>query len=72
MFSRDEVLTDNTKIKYCTQCEKCIRWGNDKNDYRSNKFSKECCDKYPFPDVKPQYVIDNTGKCIYRKEKKNG
>lgn len=69
MFEKDEVLSDNTHAHYCKQCEKCIHWGNNKGDYRSNKFDKSCCDEFPYPTQKPQYVILNTGNCPYRKER---
>lgn len=69
VFQKDEVLSDNTQMKYCEQCEKCVHWGNNKEDYRSNKFNKSCCDEFPHPTKKPQYVISNTGECPYRMEK---
>lgn len=67
---KDEVLTDNTKIHYCKQCEHCVNWGNNAQDFRSNMFDKICCDEYPYPNTKPQYVIDNSGDCPYRSEKR--
>ena len=63
---KNEVLTDNSKIKNCKQCKKCKFWGNKKNDAFSNTFDKSCCDKYPYPDHKPMVVINNTGQCIFR------
>ena len=64
-----EILTDNTKIKYCIQCETCMHWGNNPEDYRSNQFSKAYCDHYRFPNTKPQYIIDNKGICKHKEER---
>lgn len=63
---KDEVFTDNTKIKHCKQCEDCIFWGNDDDDYFSNAYNKACCDMYPNPETKPDFVLNNTGECEYR------
>ena len=60
----DEILTDNTKIKYCTQCKDCAFWGN--SDAFSNKYDKTNCDMFPYPGCKPGYVLNNTGDCQYR------
>lgn len=57
----DETLSDNTKINYCKQCRKCAFWGN--GDAFTNKYDKSCCDQYPYPIGKPDYVINNTGSC---------
>ncbi len=62
-----EVLSDNTRIKYCEQCADCIFWGN--GDDRTNSPEKASCDIYPFPGIKPDYVIDNTGECKYKQTK---
>lgn len=59
----DEILTDNTKIHYCKQCKQCVFWGN--GDAFSNKYDKSSCDQYPYPAIKPTYVINNTGKCAF-------
>lgn len=69
VFQKDEVLSDNTKAQYCMQCEKCVHWGNNQDDYRSNRFNKACCDEFPHPTKKPEYVISNTGECPYRRER---
>lgn len=59
----NEKLTDNTKISYCEQCEKCMFWGN--GSVFSNKYDKSSCDQYPYPASKPSYVINNTGDCAF-------
>ncbi len=64
-----EILTDNTKIKYCTQCKPCANWGN-KGDPFSNQFDKSCCDEFPYPGMKPIGVINNYDQCMkFRKRK---
>lgn len=65
----NEILSDNTQINYCNQCKNCIHWGNNKTDYRSNKYDKVYCDEYPYPNSKPRYIVWNQGDCIYREEK---
>lgn len=66
----NERLTDNTKIKYCTQCRDCLFWGND--DAFSNRFDKTSCDMYPYPDFKPEGIINNTEKCVYYTKRGDG
>ena len=58
-----EILTDNTKIRYCNQCKNCAFWGN--GDAFSNAYDKTCCDIYPYPGMKPSEVINNRGECPY-------
>lgn len=60
----NEILTDNTKISYCEECEFCRFWGNG-NDPYSNEYDKTCCDKYPYPGIKPDWVRHNYGDCDY-------
>jgi len=60
----DEILTDNTKINYCAQCKDCAFWGNN-NDPFSNQYRKTNCDMFPYPGIKPMYVLDSTGDCQY-------
>jgi len=62
----DEILTDNSDANYCAQCKKCKKWGNDPKDFFSNKHNKSNCDAFPYPGIKPDYVINNTNKCDYR------
>lgn len=61
---KDEILTDNTKIKYCIQCKRCKNWGH--TNAFGNAFDKACCDKYPYPAHKPAWVLNNAGDCEYR------
>ena len=61
----NEVLTDNTQISYCEQCEDCKHWGNG-DDPRRNAYDKASCDKYPFPGIKPDWVINNYGECDFK------
>lgn len=68
MLHEGEVLTDNTKIKYCRQCKKCRYWGNHDDPF-SNKYDKTNCDIYPMPGMKPSEVINNTGSCQYFKDR---
>lgn len=67
-FRRDETLTDNTMIKYCMQCSGCRFWGN--SDAFSNKPEKSSCDKYPYPQSKPSFVINNEASCTFREPRK--
>ena len=60
----NEILTDNTKIHYCSQCRDCSYWGN--GDAFSNRYDKSCCDIDPYPGIKPDAVIHNTGTCEYK------
>ena len=62
---KDEILTDNTKIRYCDICEDCLLWGH--GDAYSNAYNKSSCDMYPYPAMKPIEVINNKGTCLYRK-----
>lgn len=64
----DEILTDNTKIKYCKQCKKCAFWGNNDDPFR-NAYDKSCCDMYPYPARKPEGVIWNTEDCLFFTER---
>ena len=59
---KDEILTDNTKISYCEQCADCKHWGNTDDPY-SNAYDKTCCDKFPFPSIKPSWVRNNELEC---------
>ena len=61
----DEMLTDNTKLDKCAQCEKCIL--NNDGTVWSNNFRKGCCLAYPYPSFKPIGVIRNETNCQYRK-----
>jgi hypothetical protein len=60
-----EILTDNTRIKYCEQCEKCTLWGIGGDPF-SNAYDKANCAMYPSPDHKPGYVINNQAPCPFR------
>lgn len=62
----DETLSDNSKIIYCKQCEKCNF--RDNGDVWSNHFSKLSCMIYRHPNIKPKHVINNTGRCEYLSE----
>lgn len=68
--SNDDILTDNTKIAYCEQCETCGLWGNDPEDPFSNEYDKGYCDMFPYPDnAKPIGVVNNVEECpFYEKE----
>lgn len=63
----EETLSDNTHRKICEQCKDCTF--RDDGTVWSNDFKKACCQKYPYPKVKPNDVINNKGDCIYRKIK---
>lgn len=68
----DEILTDNTQIEYCNQCIDCINWqtykirGNN-GELFDNQYDRANCSKYPAPQVKPDWVINNYGECDYYK-----
>ena len=59
---------NNKGISDDIQCKDCeFKIGDDEysNDYR-----KGSCQIYPYPELKPQSVMMNNGKCeSYRKEK---
>lgn len=61
----DERLTDNTKIRYCEQCEGCAMWGIGDDPY-TNQYDKSNCAMFPYPGIKPTYVINNTSPCEWR------
>lgn len=63
---KDEVLSDNSKVVYCRQCEHCAYWNT--GDVWGNTFSKSCCQKYRYPNFKPLEVINNQAICEHRKE----
>ena len=65
VFSKDEILSDNTHANYCEQCKGCAMWGNG-NDPFSNRYDKGNCDMFPNPDHKPGYVINNRAPCEFR------
>lgn len=60
----EEVLSDNTQIVNCQQCEDCIF--QDDGTVWSNHYTKSSCQKYPYPKMKPIGVIDNEENCPYR------
>lgn len=61
---KDETFTDNTQISYCEECETCRFWGDEMTAYE-NEPTKASCYKYPFPERKPDWVINNYGECDY-------
>lgn len=61
----NEILTDNTKIRYCVQCKECTLWGIGGDPF-SNAYDKSNCAMFPNPDHKPAYVINNEGQCPFR------
>ena len=65
VFSKDEILSDNTQENYCEQCRECAMWGIGDDPY-SNAYDKSSCAMYPVPAHKPGYVINNTGPCPFR------
>ena len=66
--SNDDILTDNTQIEYCKQCEKCINWDPNGNPF-GNQYDKAYCSIFSYPNAKPPQVINNEGDCKYRIEK---
>jgi hypothetical protein len=60
----EETLSDNTHIENCMQCKLCVF--RDDGTLWSNHYTKSCCQKYPYPKMKPLKVIDNNGTCPYR------
>ena len=61
----NDILTDNTQISYCEQCEDCKHWGNSGDPF-SNAYDKANCDRYPRPERKPDWVINNYGECDFK------
>ena len=70
MLHEDDTLSDNTGIKRCTQCKECVFWDANSKNYFENAYDKLNCRMFPFPDSKPRAVVENTGKCEYRIERK--
>lgn len=66
--SKDDILTDNTKIHYCKQCKGCSNWNPNGSPF-GNAFDKAYCEIYQYPDAKPPWVINNEDDCEYRIEK---
>lgn len=62
----EEVLTDNTKLKKCEQCKKCVFRDND--DVWSNRYDKSSCAIYVYPEHKPSKVVDGTEECEFFEE----
>lgn len=60
----NERLSDNTHFRPCKQCKGCINWGH--TTAFENAYDKGSCDMYPYPEMKPDAVIWNTGRCVYR------
>jgi len=56
-----EIFTDNTKIEKCKQCKDCM-YQSDGTVY-TNNYQKCSCLIYQHPEMKPDYVRHNTGKC---------
>ena len=68
VFSKDEIMSDNTHANYCQQCKDCILWGIGDDPYQ-NKYDKSSCAMFPYPDHKPNYVINNQGVCPFKTTK---
>lgn len=66
--SNDDILSDNTKIEYCKQCKNCIHWDKDGSPF-GNQYDKACCDMFPYPERKPDFVINNQDECEFKEEK---
>ena len=60
---KDEILTDNTKIKTCEQCKTCKWWNN--GDVWSNSPEKCSCVMFPHPDFKPTGIIYGREECLF-------
>ena len=68
VFYKDEILSDNSHANNCEQCKDCILWGNG-DDLFQNRYDKSSCAMFPYPDHKPNYVINNQGPCEFKKTK---
>ena len=42
VFSKDEIMSDNTHADYCRQCKDCTLWGIG-NDPFQNRYDKGNC-----------------------------
>ena len=63
----NEVLSDNTQVNYCEQCEQCIHWGKSGTPW-DNADKKSNCEEFPYPEsMKPIEVINNRMPCPRRK-----
>lgn len=65
VFSKDEIMSDNTHADYCRQCKDCTLWGIGNDPYQ-NRYDKGNCAMFPNPDHKPGYVINNQAPCPFR------
>lgn len=61
---KDDVLSDNTHMDYCSQCKNCKHWNG--GTVFSNRYNKSNCAKYVEPEIKPLEVINNQGPCPLR------
>jgi len=58
-----EIFTDNTKIEKNKQCKDCMLQSD--GTVYTNDYRKCSCLIYQHPEMKPDYVLENTGKCEY-------
>ena len=58
-----EIFTDNTQIEKCKQCKDCMLQSD--GTANTNDYQKCECLIYQDPEIKPDYVRHNTGKCEY-------
>ena len=48
VFSKDEIMSDNTHANYCQQCKDCILWGIGDDPFQ-NRYDKGNCSMFPNP-----------------------
>jgi hypothetical protein len=58
-----EIFTDNTQFERNKQCKDCMLQSD--GTANTNDYQKCECVIYQYPEMKPDYVRHNTGKCEY-------
>lgn len=66
MIDIEEVFTDNSKLEQYKLCKTCKF--NNGGDNWSNKFDKDYCAVFMYPESKPNEIMHN-GPCDFYKEK---
>lgn len=58
-----ELFGESSREEQCKQCKDCMF--RDNGDVWSNHYEKSSCMIYQYPNIKPSFVRNNTGRCEY-------